>query len=150
MYEMKTVFAKAAIYIMKGLLNVIYGLMKLFPVNNRKVIFCSRQSDEVPLDFIMIQKYLERKDIQYVNVCCRVGNGIGQYIHFLKATLQSMYHLATGKVCILDSYWPAVSLLKHKSQLKVIQIWHAIGKIKQSGYQTLDKNPGEKKNMRSY
>ena len=145
MYEMKTVFAKAAIYIMKGLLNVIYGLMKLFPVNNRKVIFCSRQSDEVPLDFIMIQKYLERKDIQYVNVCCRVGNGIGQYIHFLKATLQSMYHLATGKVCILDSYWPAVSLLKHKSQLKVIQIWHAIGKIKQSGYQTLDKKSGRKK-----
>lgn len=56
----------------------------------------------------------------------------------------SMYHLATSKLCIIDSYWPAVSLLKHKKKLKIIQIWHAIGKIKKSGYQTLGKKSGRK------
>jgi CDP-ribitol ribitolphosphotransferase len=34
---------------------------------------------------------------------------------------------------VLDSYWPAVSILHHKKDLKVIQIWHAIGKLKKTG-----------------
>jgi CDP-ribitol ribitolphosphotransferase len=60
-------------------------------------------------------------------------------------TLRSMGHLATARVCVLDAYWPAVSLLHHKKSLTVIQMWHAIGKIKQSGYQTLDKESGRSK-----
>lgn len=33
-------------------------------------------------------------------------------------------------------------MLHHKKSLTVIQMWHALGKIKQSGYQTLDKESG--------
>lgn len=33
-------------------------------------------------------------------------------------------------------------MLNHKSSLTVIQIWHALGKIKQSGYQTVGKAGG--------
>ena len=50
--------------------------------------------------------------------------------------------LATASVCVLDSYWPAVSVLHHKKQLAVIQMWHAMGKIKKSGYQSLGKKFG--------
>jgi CDP-ribitol ribitolphosphotransferase len=62
-------------------------------------------------------------------------------------TLASMYHLATAKVCVLDAYWPVVSMLRHKKGLTVIQMWHALGKIKQSGYQTLDKESGRSKEL---
>jgi CDP-ribitol ribitolphosphotransferase len=58
-----------------------------------------------------------------------------------------MYHLATAKVCVLDAYWPVVSMLRHKKGLTVIQMWHALGKIKQSGYQTLDKESGRSKEL---
>ena len=47
--------------------------------------------------------------------------------------------LRPASVCVLDSYWPAVSVLHHKKQLAVIQMWHAMGKIKKSGYQSLGK-----------
>ena len=53
-----------------------------------------------------------------------------------------MYHLATSKVCILDSYCPTVSILKHKKSLTVIQIWHSVGTMKKFGYGILDKKEG--------
>src|SRR5699024_769867 len=37
------------------------------------------------------------------------------------------------------------SLLKHKKSLTIIQMWHALGKIKKSGYQTLGKESGRSK-----
>ena len=61
--------------------------------------------------------------------------------------LKTMYHLSTSKVCVLDSYSLPVSILHHKKSLKVIQIWHSMGKIKQSGYQTLDKPSGRSSKM---
>ena len=66
------------------------------------------------------------------------------YLKFSAVMFKSMYHLATSRVCVLDSYWPPVSLLKHKEELRVIQIWHAIGKIKQSGLQSVGKKSGRK------
>lgn len=56
--------------------------------------------------------------------------------------LKKMYHLATSRVCIVDSYVMTVSVLKHKKELLIIQIWHALGAIKQFGYQVLDKPDG--------
>ena len=53
-----------------------------------------------------------------------------------------MYHIATSKVCILDGYSIPISILKHKKNLEVIQIWHASGAIKKFGYQSLNKKEG--------
>lgn len=143
---MKTKFVELAIPIFKAVLRAMYFILKILPVKNNKVIFCSRQMDEVPLDFFLIQECLKEKnsDIICVNVCRRVGNDIIGYLSYAKALLKSMVHLATGRVCVLDSYWPAVSLLKHKQELTVIQIWHAIGKIKKSGYASVGKKSGRK------
>ena len=55
-----------------------------------------------------------------------------------------MYHLATSKVCILDTYCPTVSILKHKKSLTIIQIWHSIGTMKKFGYAIVDKGEGTK------
>lgn len=127
---------RICIGIFKAILRAIYCILKIFASTKDKVLFCSRQSNELPLDFKLIMEELERRDIdvQYVCICRNIGSGIGDYIKFFVAMLSSMYHLATARVCILDSYWPPVSLLKHKKSLTVIQIWHAIGKIKKSGH----------------
>ena len=139
---MKTRVIKAIIYISKGIMAAVYAALKLMPAQKGKVVFCSRQSSDVPLDFRLLQKRLDAAGVKYVSVCCRMSRGAGGYLSFAGATLRSMYHLATSQVCVLDSYWPAVSILRHKRRLTVIQIWHALGKIKKSGYQTLDKRSG--------
>lgn len=135
---------KIAIYIMRFGLNLIYGVLKILPVQANKVVFLSRQSNTLTLDFRMTQEELRKQcpDIKIVTICHRLeGEGSGA-VQFAKSTLRSMYHLATSSVCVLDAYWPAVSILHHKKALTVIQMWHALGKIKQSGYQTLGKESG--------
>ena len=132
------------IFFFKILLNIFYFFCKFLPVNKNKILFLSRQSNEINLDFKLLYKELSErhKDIKAVFICRRVEEGILSKLSFCGAILKSLPHLAVSKVCILDSYWPSVSVLKHKKSLTIIQIWHALGKIKQSGYQTLGKTSG--------
>ena len=86
---------------------------------------------------------LQQPYVEIVTLCNRLeGESSGGLVHFAVTTLKSMYHMATSSVCVLDAYWPAVSILKHNESLTVIQMWHALGKIKQSGYQTLGRESG--------
>lgn len=128
----------------KFCLSVLYGILKLFPAKENKVLFLSRQSDELSLDFAMLKEELLRQEpgISVVAICNRLDDGKSGLAGFAIDTLRSMYHLATSRVCVLDAYWPAVSILHHKDKLTVIQMWHALGKIKKSGYQTLGKESG--------
>ena len=132
------------IQIGKFCLRLLYGILKLFPVKPNKVLFLSRQSDGLSLDFAMLKEELLRQkpEVQITAICNRLDDSKKGLIGFGADTLRSMYHLATSRVCVLDAYWPAVSLLHHKEDLTVIQMWHALGKIKKSGYQTLGKASG--------
>lgn len=141
-----TLRAKAAVLLaatVKLTLALLYAPMKCFPTR-RKVVFLSRQSNSPSLDFLLLRQSLLRREpgLKTVMITRRLDKNFADLLRFGWATLVSLYHLATAEVCVLDSYWPAVSLLKHKKGLTVIQMWHAIGKLKQSGYQTLDKGYG--------
>ncbi len=145
---MRNFVIKFCVTVFKAVLNFVYCILKIFTTKENKILFCSRQSNDIPLDFKLIQNELKNRngDIECVTICRNIGKGIGDYIRFFGAMLKSMYHLSTSEVCILDSYWPAVSLLKHKDSLTVIQIWHAIGKIKKSGHASVGAVSGRSMN----
>ena len=130
-------------------LEILYAFMKVFPTQDGKIVFCSRQSNEPPLDFLIIKDYIKANanNTKFVMICSRLDNSVKGYMSFFVQMIRSMYHLATSNICILDSYWPAASMLKHKKNLKVIQIWHSIGKMKKSGYQSLGKKSGRNKSF---
>ena len=139
---MKRLIKKIGIYGLKGFASAVYAPMKMLPTQKGKVLFCSRMSNSLPLDYRLIQEALDKynsgcddpgEKVSYVSILHRIGSGPLEMIKFGGNTLRSMYHLATAQVCVLDSYWPAVSILKHKKDLKVVQIWHAIGKLKKTG-----------------
>lgn len=131
------------VFIGKQLMRGLYAVLKLFPTK-RRVCFFSRQSNAVPEDFSRIQEELRlyAPDVDIVSVYCRYSSKSDGVCRFALCVLKSMYWLATSRVCVIDAYWPAVSMLKHKKSLKVIQIWHSMGKIKKSGYQILGKPAG--------
>lgn len=135
---------KILLMLFRLFLKIIYAPLKLFNIDHNKILFLSRQSNDITLDFKMIQQELLNRNSNFklVTICKRSSDSRSDYISFGICLLKSMYHLATSKVCIIDSYWPAVCMLNHKKQLTVIQIWHALGKIKQSGYQTIGKAGG--------
>lgn len=143
---MKKIFVQFCIIVFNYILKFIYSIFKLFRTNKNKILFCSRQMNEVPLDFQLIQQELkvELPEVECVNICCHIGKSVKDYILFFIAIIKSMFHLATCTVCVLDSYWPAASILKHKKNLTVIQLWHSIGKIKKSGYAAIGKRSGRK------
>lgn len=133
----------------KALMAFLYAIMKCFPVKDKKVVFLSRQADELSLDFRLLEEELRRQEpkVRIVAICNRLDDAKKGMAGFAWDTLRSMAHMATARVCVLDAYWPAVSVLHHKKTLTVIQMWHAIGKIKQSGYQTLGKESGRSRKV---
>ncbi|MBS5335236.1 MAG: CDP-glycerol glycerophosphotransferase family protein [Anaerovoracaceae bacterium] len=144
--NIKVNFISTSIRVLNYLLSFIYFFIKLIPTKRGKILFLSRQSDKIPLDFVLLKNRIKQMDssASVVVICSRVGHSAKESFLFFVQMIRSMYHLATSRVCIIDSYWPAVSMLKHKKNLKIIQIWHSIGKMKKSGYQSLDKKSGRK------
>jgi len=125
-------------------MRFLYAIFKLFPVNNNRIIFLSRQASSPSIDFKLLESELiDRSDkLNIVFICKRLEKNALSTLGFGIAVIKSMYFIATSKVCVLESYWPAISMLNHKESLKVIQIWHSMGKIKKSGFQTIDKAAG--------
>lgn len=132
---------KFLIILFKIHLRFIYYFLKLLPTT-KKIVFISRQSDEPSIDFLMIENVLNEKKYEMVIICKKMKNNLKGYINYYFNLYKQMYHLATSKVCIIDSYCIPVSILNHKKELTIIQIWHAMGAIKKFGYQTLNKKDG--------
>ena len=133
---------RAVIVALRMLLSVFYAVCKLFPTR-RKVVMMSREFDEEPLDFVLLREELERRDpsISVVTLCKTVPKGIAA-VGYALHLLYSIAQLATASVCVVDTYCLPVSLLRHKKSLTVLQIWHALGAVKQFGYQSVGRTEG--------
>ena len=120
--------------------KILYNIFKLFPTKN-KITMISRQSDKETLDFKLLREEIEKtdKNIKVVTLCHKLEGGINatisEKIKYGIHMLSQMYNIATSKVVILDSYCILISIMKHKNNLKVIQMWHSMGTMKKFGYQ---------------
>ena len=130
---------------MRMALRALYAVIKACTrVDTGKVVFLGRRMNRMPLDFQLIIDELRRRDpdVRVETLTMLVKGERGEARRFAPLLLRSLFHLATAKVCVLDSYWPAVSLLEHRDELVVYQLWHSLGKIKQSGKQALGRGQG--------
>ena len=131
----------------KIFLGILYFFMKLCPVEN-KVVLISRQANRPSLDFQLIKHHISKQDpaVTVVTLCHtlekRLNARILDIIKYGFHMLKQMYHIATSKVVILDTYCIVISLLKHRRNLQIIQIWHSMGSMKKFGYTTLDTEEG--------
>ena len=120
---MKTIMLNTA----KAILNIIYIPIKLFKTKD-KIVFLSRQFDEPNLDFMLLHDELLKSNpnIQIVFLCKKLKPGILSKVKYIGYMFVCMYHLATSKKAVVDTYVIPVSLLKHKKELEIVQIWHAL------------------------
>lgn len=123
-------------------LKFVYFFLKILPIKKNKILFISRQSNNPSIDFLLLDRALKKLNFKTVMITKKIDNGFINYLKYYFNLYKQMYHLATSKLCIIDSYCIPVCILKHKKKLTVIQIWHAMAAIKQFGYQTLTKNDG--------
>ena len=130
--------------------NIIYAFFKLFPVKSNRVLFLSRQSNEKTLDFALIEEEIMRWNSEVKLIfLCRQFTGEERspavLLSYLCHLIKISWYLARVNVVVLDSYSIPVSVLRHRKSLYVIQIWHAMGKIKKSGHAAVGKAGGRSK-----
>lgn len=138
--------------------RLLYSFFKVLPTQN-KITMISRQSNSETVDFRLLRTEIEkengkeekRKKIKVVTLCHKLEGGanakFSEKIKYGFHMLSQMHHIATSKVLILDSYCILASILNHKKNLKIIQMWHSMGTMKKFGYQILDKKEGSKKEI---
>ena len=132
------------------------------------VFFLSRQYSKVSLNYRWIIHELKKKNkkIKIKVICQKVDNEINEtlrdkqeYANTLstikKMTRQisgawnyylnlhkQMYYIAKSTVVIVDGYNIPISVLKHKKNTTIIQLWHALAAIKKFGYQSIGYKDG--------
>ena len=121
-------------------MKVIYSLMKRCLKVKNKVVFISRQSDKPSIDILLMRETIKEKspDTKVVILARQMHQPILYIFHILK----QMFHIASAKTVVLDSYCIPISVLKHREELVVIQMWHSIGSMKQFGYAMLGEKEG--------
>jgi len=126
-----------------ALANGVYAILKLLPVQN-KVVFLTWNSDVTPPDFqALIDKLHALPNPPVVMALCRELRGgiLGHLVYGLHLVHQA-YEMATSKVVVLDAYCPMASILNHRPELRVIQLWHALGAFKKFGWSIVNKSEG--------
>lgn len=69
-------------------------------------------------------------------------DGFAGKLRYFGHLVGDMKALASSKVVIVDTYSIAVSCLRHKDGVQVVQMWHALGAVKKFGLQSLGTKEG--------
>lgn len=125
-------------------MGFFYSFYKRRKTEN-KIAFISRQSETPSTDFRYLINEIKTNYPQYqvVVLCEMIPSSFGGKIKYVGEMFRQMKALATSKVVVLDGYCILASMLKHKKDLKIIQIWHALGAFKKFGKSVLDKEGGK-------
>ena len=127
---------------------MVYLILKMRPVENN-VLFLSRQGDYLSKNMMLLHDYIEQNqpEMTVYTVCYKGRNSFKGMLMSLKNILKTMFYLSVSRVCIIDGYNYPVSILKHRQELKVYQIWHALIALKKFGHQIIDKPNGCSRRM---
>ncbi|WP_223246991.1 CDP-glycerol glycerophosphotransferase family protein [Microbacterium oleivorans] len=138
----------AAARLARIILSVAYAPLKLLPVQ-RKVVMISREHPVVPDDFTDLAAALTRHDdaVRVVMLVRMVPPGILRKIGYGFHLLRQLYHVATARVLIIDTYAIVASVLRHRDELTVIQMWHALGAFKKFGLSILGREEGRDRRL---
>ncbi|WEG07891.1 CDP-glycerol glycerophosphotransferase family protein [Microbacterium horticulturae] len=130
-------------HLARVLLNVAYLPLRMLP-RSRKVLMISREHSSVPEDFVDLEAAIRRADatVRVVILVRMVPPGILAKAGYAFHMLAQLYHVATSRVLVVDTYAMVASLLRHGSGLTIVQIWHALGAFKKFGLSILDHAEG--------
>lgn len=129
----------AVVRIPVAAMAAIYAVLKLLPVRD-KVVLMSRLHSRTSADFESLRRELNQQSPRTTVVILNHRNNRTLAVPF--QMLSQMYHLATSRGCITDSYMATISALRHRPSLVVVQVWHALGAIKRFGRAALDSAEG--------
>jgi CDP-ribitol ribitolphosphotransferase len=134
-----SVFTRLPLRFAIAVASGIYALAKILPVQD-KVTFISRGNSFTSIDFQLLGEAIERERASTHAVF--LNHPLSSLWKVPFHMVAEMYHVATSRAVVIDTYIVAVSVLKHRPQLKVLQIWHALGAFKAFGRMAIGRAEG--------
>ena len=125
---------QASVRLAQGALGALFGLCHFMP-RQKRIVFLSRQSNSAPLDFVLLAEQIRRDHPDYETVI--LAKKLEGKVPYMAHMVKQVYYLATSRAAVLDSYCIAVSMLAERLRIPVLQMWHALGLMKQAGYAAL-------------
>ena len=115
-----------------------------FRKTKNKILYLSRQSDVKSQDMLMLEGGVKKvsPETQQVFRLKRLKDESAISLSYIFSIFGDMWEMASAKVVIADTYSIPVSCLNHKKETKIIQIWHAMGAVKQFSLQAAGKAQG--------
>ncbi|MFZ7119663.1 MAG: CDP-glycerol glycerophosphotransferase family protein, partial [Eubacteriaceae bacterium] len=139
---------KLELLLVRIVLNIMYLLFCIFPVNKKKIVFASPRNDTIQGNIKYIYDEILNQGLDYKCVLLYDKYGysfIAKVKYFFLLVLRT-YHFATARYLILDNAYLPVHIIKHRKKTKVIQTWHACGAFKKFGLSTIYLKDGIKGN----
>ena len=109
----------------------------------KKVAIISRESDKKTLDVAMLEAELLRRGVE-VRVLSKLltKEKSLKAVGYMGHVLEQEAAILRSDVVVLDTYCIPASMLPHRKDTKVIQMWHALGAVKKFGWQTVGMEGG--------
>lgn len=111
--------------------------------DRKRVSIISRESDSRTLDVAMLEAELRRRgnDVTVLSKLLTKDKSI-KALGYAGHVLKQEAAILASDVVVLDTYIIPASMLPHRKNTKVVQMWHALAAIKKFGWQTVGKEGG--------
>ena len=120
--------------ILTALLAIFYPFALLQRVHSRRITFISLEHDHLSKDFKLIYDQLEvKKEYDLQTILFKLEPSLWGNIKYGLACIRQLFMIQSSRLVILDFNNFVVSKFPHKSQVKVLQLWHATGALKKFG-----------------
>lgn len=115
-----------------------------------RVAIISRESNEKTIDVELLERELIRRGIDAVTLSRLLTKEVSaRSLGYAGHMLHQQAAIMGASVVVLDTYCIPVSMLPHRSDTKVIQMWHALAAIKKFGWQTVGREDGTSERVAS-
>ena len=114
-----------------------------------KVAIISRESDSKTLDIAMLEEELLRRgcDVTVLSKLLTKDKSVKNALGYIGCVLKQEAAIINADVVVLDTYCIPASMIPHRKGTSVVQMWHALGAIKQFGWQTVGKEGGSSRKV---
>lgn len=121
--------------------RVLFTTFKAFPLKN-KIVFVASFADNNLYIYRELQKKQFPGEVVFLckkNCVNQVNRSVNDPVYRIEAgklfdEIKAAYHLMTAKTVIVDNYYGFLAVANFKQDVECIQIWHAVGAVKNFGY----------------
>lgn len=109
----------------------------------KKIAIISRESNSKTLDISMLEAELLKRgcDVTVLSKLLTKEKSL-KALGYIGHIMKQEAAILASDVVVLDTYCIPASMIPHRKGTKVVQMWHALGAIKQFGWQTVGKPGG--------